>query len=200
MSRKARPLEERFNEKVAKGADDECWIWLGYKSKVGFGQVNLGPKGCGIDYAHRVSYRLSIGEIKEGFVVIQTCHNRSCVNPKHLLLTKDRGTRIMTDVRSRLMSRIVVDDKTQCWEYQKFKNDTGYGRMGWGPRSLGVEYVHRISYEVHFGEIPEDKSVLHKCDNPACVNPDHLFLGSQYDNVQDAIDKGRMWYQTATVR
>ena len=51
--------------------------------------------------------------------------------------------------------------------------------------------VSRVSWEIHNGPAPEGMNILHKCDNPRCVNPDHLFLGTQYDNVRDCIDKGR---------
>ncbi len=72
-----------------------------------------------------------------------------------------------------------------------FKGPTtldGYGQLGWQGRVYGT---HRLSYIERYGSIPAGKSVLHRCDNPRCIEPDHLFLGSQEDNVRDMDDKGR---------
>jgi hypothetical protein len=66
----------------------------------------------------------------------------------------------------------------------------GYGRL-WMSEKGGKEYTHRISWILHNGPIPRGMSVLHRCDNPPCVRPDHLFLGSQADNVCDMVRKGR---------
>lgn len=83
----------------------------------------------------------------------------------------------------------VVRSETGCWLWTGCKDNHGYGqlaiRQGLKIRS------HRISYELFVGEIPEGQFVLHKCDNPACVRPDHLFLGSQKDNMRDMDQKDR---------
>jgi len=60
-----------------------------------------------------------------------------------------------------------------------------------GSRKAGIKGTHRVSWELHYGPIPKGMSVLHKCDNPPCVRPDHLFLGTQQDNLQDMRNKGR---------
>jgi hypothetical protein len=75
-----------------------------------------------------------------------------------------------------------------CWLWQRSKLATGYGKV---PRETGHVFAHRLSFEVFNGPIPRGLCVLHRCDTPACVNPDHLFLGTQMDNVRDARAKGR---------
>lgn len=76
-----------------------------------------------------------------------------------------------------------------CWTWTASKSGSaGYG----GFYFKGTKhYAHRVSWELHNGKIPNGMYVLHKCDNPSCVNPSHLFLGTQSDNINDSYAKGR---------
>ena len=77
-----------------------------------------------------------------------------------------------------------------CWEWTGAKDRDGYGVFG-HHRSKQIR-AHRASYELKFGEVKDGVLVFHSCDNPSCINPDHLFLGSPKDNTQDMMKKGRM--------
>ena len=77
-----------------------------------------------------------------------------------------------------------------CWTWTASTDTCGYGSIGLSNQRLCVR-AHRVSWVIENGEIPNGKYVLHRCDNPACVNPDHLFLGDQKDNMKDMIEKGR---------
>lgn len=81
------------------------------------------------------------------------------------------------------------DDRSECWEWSGFINNTGYGALGINGKSV---LAHRISWQIHHGsEPPADKCVCHSCDNRRCVNPKHLWLGSVGDNNHDRHSKGR---------
>lgn len=81
-----------------------------------------------------------------------------------------------------------VDRSSACWNWVGRNKVGEYGRIKISGRSV---LSHRYSYELHFGEIPKGKLVCHKCDNPLCVRPDHLFIGTYQDNVDDMVAKGR---------
>src|SRR5436190_2963918 len=81
----------------------------------------------------------------------------------------------------------------ECWPWLKEKHSSGYGMITVKQnRRRYRAYAHRLMWEYVHGEFDESLSVLHKCDNPVCVNPGHLFLGTQKDNMQDAARKGRI--------
>lgn len=93
----------------------------------------------------------------------------------------------------RLYSKIVINERSGCWEWQGSKR-RGYGRLIVGSRKDGSrksESAHRLSYVLSKGEIPDGKEVCHKRDNPCCINPDHLFLGTKKENAEDRERKGR---------
>lgn len=80
-----------------------------------------------------------------------------------------------------------------CWEWTGTKNTTlGHGVMREGPRGASKQlFAHRVSWELHNGPIPDGMWVLHRCDNPPCVRPDHLYVGTPADNVRDREARGR---------
>lgn len=87
-----------------------------------------------------------------------------------------------------------------CWVWSGSKNPKGYGQIQKGRRGAGMRPLlsHRVSWEIHFGSIPNGMKVLHHCDNPSCVRPDHLFLGTDADNTADMIKKERgSWQKNA---
>lgn len=88
----------------------------------------------------------------------------------------------------RFWARVPNRPAGQCWNWAGGTTVAGYGEL----RVDGaMKYTHRISYELHHGPIPSGSDVLHSCDIPACVNPDHLFLGDAKANSRDMFLKGR---------
>lgn len=91
-----------------------------------------------------------------------------------------------------------IDDADSCWIWSAKTNHGGYGLIteaGAGSRTLSA---HRVSYEINIGPIAEGLLVCHRCDNPPCVRPSHLFLGTNQDNIDDCIRKGRRNFQTTS--
>lgn len=88
-------------------------------------------------------------------------------------------------------------EKTEsCWLWKGARTEFGHGIFAVKSEGRTRNFMaHRISWELYRGEIPPDLKVLHRCDVPNCVNPDHLFLGTQKDNVADMIQKGRARYR-----
>lgn len=89
----------------------------------------------------------------------------------------------------RFWQRVDRRGPDDCWEWKSYINDSGYGvTRGRNNKALRA---HRMAYEFTYGPIPDGMFVCHKCDNPACCNPAHLFVGNPRDNVHDMIEKGR---------
>jgi hypothetical protein len=93
-------------------------------------------------------------------------------------------------LEERFWAKVTKSD--YCWEWApKSRTSHGYGVIQRGGRGGGLALAHRLSYELACGPIPEGLCVLHDCDNPPCVNPAHLHLGTKADNMREKVSRGR---------
>lgn len=102
-------------------------------------------------------------------------------------------------LEDRLWKKVVKTET--CWLFKGRRNAKGYGRLAINQGKGGPEiYAHRLSWQLHGGELPEGKQLCHRCDTPNCVNPAHLYVGTMSDNMRDKITRGRVpkgrkhWY------
>ena len=119
--------------------------------------------------------------------------------PENIFTPKDGGRECRTciDLRKRGLAPVLsledrfwqkVEKNEGCWIWTGSKSKLGYGYFQINNKT---KYAHRVSKELRHGSIAEGLVVCHKCDNPSCVNPDHLFIGTMKDNMLDKMKKGR---------
>lgn len=106
--------------------------------------------------------------------------------------TPDDNSRTHGSLEERFWRKVVKGEPGECWKWIG-KKGAGYGQVQRGGKGSPLVFAHRLSYELHKGEIPEGLFVLHECDNRECTNPDHLRVGTQSDNIRDAVKRGR-WH------
>lgn len=98
------------------------------------------------------------------------------------------GHKKTTPLSERLWALIMPEPNSGCWLWMGWLHKDDYGCLRYHGRRI---LAHRASWMAYRGPIPSDKCVLHKCDVPQCVNPDHLFLGTHIDNMEDMKNKNR---------
>lgn len=187
--------QERFAHYTQK--TDSCWLWIGTTmgKKIPCFAVNSRSVS-----ASRYAFEQLHGRLPEGNFVRHHCQNTLCVNPGHMYVSskpndgpRRKSAKLPTwhmSVNERFMHYV---EKTEtCWLWRAATFGGRYGAFGDGSgKTIGA---HRYSYMLHKGPIPDGMYVCHTCDNPRCVNPDHLFLGTPRDNAEDRENKGRSIY------
>lgn len=124
------------------------------------------------------------GKIRKGF-----CGKHYTRNLRYGDPLRERPT-----LADRFHSKYDIIPETGCWIWNGALCSKGYGAIQLGVKNTGK--AHRVSWELHFGEISKGLFVCHKCDTPACVNPSHLFLGDQFENSKDMVFKNRSLKRT----
>ena len=169
----------RFWSQVQVGSNDECWPWTGRVDNAGYGAFNYRFTKSN---AHAYSWMLVNGPLNRRRL-IHTCGNRLCCNPKHIFLYSDPQA-----IEARFWSFVDKRGADECWEWTSYRDQCGYGILSVKGKPM---VASRLSYELHYGDIPVGMKVCHKCDSPPCQNPNHLFLGTDADNMADRDRKSR---------
>lgn len=130
-------------------------------------------------------YCKNCGEYYIGFGA-QYCNQQCYLSSKE---NKRKGKN-KRDLADKFWEKVKIGEPNECWEWQGHRlPHTHYGQLKNTDWNSNV--ASRISYYLTYGDFDESLFVCHKCDNPPCVNPDHLFLGTNQDNILDSIKKGR---------
>ena len=167
---------------------ESCWRWRGRTNIFGYGVFFNGGKQV---IAHRAVLNVIKGETPRNVKFRHSCGNVSCLNPDHLIrITKKIKERKGIDHVALFWQK--VEKGEGCWEWQGCLSrgtGGGYGSVTINRRTIPA---HRASWAMANGSIPENLWVLHRCGNKKCVRPDHLYLGTIFENARDAIVLGEL--------
>ncbi len=189
---------ERFWKKVGRRSEDKCWPWKpGAEIPAPSLQFTI---GCSSVHPRKAAWLIRNGPVPEGTCVLHRCENARCVNPAHLFLStmaekmrEGRRTGKVqakpVDLAQRFWSKVLRRAEQQCWPWKATRSRLGYADFSIGRKKfLG----HRVAWRLTHGDIPPGQCVCHRCDNPACCNPAHLFLATREENYKDMLAKNRM--------
>lgn len=188
---------DRFLSKIDI-TTNQCWIWKGSTNVKGTPIIAKGKNNIS---ALKFSFEKYKEKIPNRSILKQTCKNSLCVNPEHLQITSSAEKNSMSSeilfnlteeelnsLKTRFWNKVSKSDN--CWKWKGAKSKSGYGNLAVSKKYITVGAT-RISYFLHFGAFNTSLLLCHKCDNPSCVNPEHLFLGTVQDNSTDMMKKGR---------
>lgn len=181
-------VAERAWAKVEKRGPDECWGWTGATGQKGQPQMSISKRTVSV---RRIIWEDVHGEeLLKTRQVSTTCKEAKCLNPAHFFL------RAFMDHEARFWGFVEKAEGDACWEWKSTFFASGYAAFGMDGKE---RHASRVAWEFTYGPIeghvpghPElEVCVCHRCDNPKCVRPDHLFLGHDRDNIADMHAKGR---------
>jgi hypothetical protein len=189
----AKEMLARLEEKIDRsGGAMACHPWLGALTGGGVPTFWFGNKP---HPARRRFWECQRGPLTDKRLVWTSCGNRQCMNLRHLYIKPQK------DPAARFWRCVLKKEGDGCWEWVSNRSKAGHGSKRARQRGEGYGYfmfnwetkmlAHRYSWELHHGPIPKGMLVCHRCDNPPCVRPDHLFLGTYKDNAHDMVAKGR---------